>query len=46
MWANTNGSDISVFYESDKVRYPNALAINWVKNQLCWSDKITNEISK
>ncbi|XP_044010354.1 nidogen-like [Aphidius gifuensis] len=45
MWANINGSNISVFYESDKVRYPNALAINWVNNQLCWSDKITKEIN-
>lgn len=46
MWANENGSDVGTFYKGDHVQYPNALAINWEKNDLCWSDVKTLSISK
>ncbi|XP_014478375.1 PREDICTED: nidogen-2 isoform X2 [Dinoponera quadriceps] len=44
-WANEDGTDRAIFLQSDYVKLPNSLSIDWLTDELCWADAGTFTIS-
>lgn len=39
-WANMDGSERGIFLDKSEVKLPNSLAIDWVKDRLCFADAL------
>lgn len=37
-WANMDGSQRGIFVDNSEVKLPNSLAIDWVRDRLCYAD--------
>ncbi|XP_033230470.1 nidogen-like isoform X2 [Belonocnema kinseyi] len=44
-WANEDGTGRQIFIQGENVKVPNALAIDWGTDELCWADAGTFTIS-
>ncbi|KAG7213656.1 hypothetical protein KM043_002901 [Ampulex compressa] len=44
-WANEDGTGRAIFLQTDYVKLPNSLSIDWATDELCWADAGTFTIS-